>query len=487
MARRISSADLANTDGYGIGVPGFIEREGTNFMRIPGHLSPSVYPILGFLSLIIVGTLALEIIPLRHGGHLPLIDALFMVTSAVCVTGLAVIDVGKDLSGAGQTALLILIQMGGLGIMTFSTVLLLLLGRSISFRSRFVVQDIFAHSPQADLHVLLRRVVLFTLSFEAAGAFLLYSRFHQQYDASTAWFHAIFHSVSAFCNAGLSLYSDNFMGYRDDALVNLTIMGLIVFGGLGFMVMHELARAVETRASRQHFWNGLSLHTKIVLSMTSMLLLGGTIFFLLSEWSTTLAGLPFSTKLLASCFQSVTPRTAGFNTLDYASMNNITLLGTIMLMFIGASPGSTGGGIKTSTLGVLLVLSRARLKGSSDHVHAFKRSIAPNTINRAYGTFAISIIIVLIATAAMLISETGNVPFHQTSGQFMELLFETTSAFGTVGLSLGITPKLNTWSKFILVLIMFTGRLGPLVIAMAIQAEESKGKFYYAQEPIMIG
>ncbi|NLJ28653.1 MAG: hypothetical protein GX433_11660 [Deltaproteobacteria bacterium] len=456
-------------------------------MRISKHLSPSIYPILGFLSLILLGTVVLEAIPLRRGSHLPLIDSLFMVTSAVCVTGLSVIDIGKEFTVWGQVTIMLLIQMGGLGIMTFSTVLLLVLGRSISFRSRFVVQDIFTHSPQADLYVLLRRVILFTFSFEAAGSFLLFSRFHQQFDSLKAWYYAVFHSISAFCNAGFSLFPDSFMGYRDDALVNLTIMALIVFGGIGFMVMHELVRAAEQGKSRRQYWIRLSLHTKMVLCMTATLLVGGTIFFLVSEWSTTLKELPFSTKLLASFFQSVTPRTAGFNTLDYASMNNITLLGTVMLMFIGASPGSTGGGIKTSTLGVLLALSRARLKGSADHVHAFKRSIVPTTVNRAFGIFVISVAIVLIGTACMLISQVGSIPHKESSGQFMELFFETTSAFGTVGLSLGITPGLTGWSKFILVLMMFTGRLGPLVIAMAIQAEESKGRFYYAQEPIMIG
>jgi trk system potassium uptake protein TrkH len=455
-------------------------------MQFRQAFSPSFYIIASFALLILLGAIALVAFPMRHGDHLPSIDALFMATSAVCVTGLSVIDIGKEFTVGGQLTILALIQLGGIGIMTFSTVLLLALGRSLSFRSRFLVQDIFAHGPQADLYVLLRRVLLFTFSFEAVGAFLLFVRFRGDQAIPDPWYYAIFHSISAFCNAGFSLFTDSFTRYSGDAVVNLTIIVLIIFGGIGFMVLHELVRAMEGESPRFRYWNQLSLHTKIVLSVTLTLLVGGTVFFLASEWSNTLANMPVGDKILASLFQSVTPRTAGFNTLDYASMNNITLLGTVMLMFIGASPGSTGGGIKTSTLGIFLVLSRARLTGS-DHVHAFKRSVSQGTINRAFSIFILSVIIVLLGTAGLLISELGTVPHSATRGEFLELLFETTSAFGTVGLSMGVTASLNAWSKFILVLIMFTGRLGPLVIAMAIQPSESKGKFRYAEERVMIG
>jgi trk system potassium uptake protein len=451
------------------------------------HLSPSLYPVLSFALLILCGTVVLLALPMKNGANLEAIDALFLVTSATCVTGLSVIDIGSQLTVWGQLTLLSCIQFGGLGIMTFSTVLILALGRSISFRSRFVVQDVFAHSPQADLHVLLRRVILFTFSFEAAGAFLLFLRFKNELGISDALYYGIFHSISAFCNAGFGLFADSLMRYHDDFLVNLTIIGLIVFGGIGFMVLHEVVRNVEKKPSRRHYWNQLSLHSKLVLSMTLVLITGGTLFFLVCEWSNTLNGFSLPVKLLASLFQSVTPRTAGFNTLDYGAMNNITLLGTVMLMFVGASPGSTGGGIKTTTMAVLLALSRARLSGSEDHVHVFKRSISASSVNRAFGIFVISVMIVLLGTAALLISETSDITQQASRGQLLELLFETTSAFGTVGLSMGITPKLSAWGKFILVLIMFTGRLGPLVIAMAIHPGRTRGKFYYSEERIMIG
>jgi trk system potassium uptake protein len=238
--------------------------------------------------------------------------------------------------------------------------------------------------------------------------------------------------------------------------------------------------------SWRRFWKEMSLHSKIVIWVTSILLVGGSLFLLISEWAYTLQGLPLWEKVLASFFQSVTPRTAGFNTLDISSMNNVTLLGTILLMFIGASPGSCGGGIKTSSLGVMLALSRSRLSGSGQ-VHAFKRSIPSATIDRAFGMFVISVMIVIIGAALLLITEGGELPLRASRGAFLELLFETTSAFGTVGLSMGVTSSLTSWGKLILVLIMFTGRLGPLVIAMAIQSAPGRAQFRYAEERVMIG
>jgi trk system potassium uptake protein len=455
-------------------------------MHLVRRLPPSLYPVIGFLVLILAGAVVLMAIPTTNGSHLAFIDALFMATSATCVTGLAVIDIGTELTLWGQLTLLALIQMGGLGIMTFSTVFILALGHSISFRSRFVMQDIFAHTHRADLHTLLRNVILFTLSFEAVGALLLWYGFSQELEPMTAAYYGLFHAVSAFCNAGLGLFADNLMRYRGDPLVSLTVVILIVAGGIGFMVLHELSGLPGNVRKWTVFWNRLSLHTKMVLNITLWLIAGGTFFFLVSEWSNTLKDLPFATKLLASLFQSVTPRTAGFNTVDIAALNNITLLGMIMLMFIGASPGSTGGGVKTTSMGVLLAMSRARLTGT-EHVHAFKRRISDGTINRAYSIFVVSTLIVMLGTAFMLIAEVGNLPEEMSRGRFMEYLFETTSAFGTVGLSMGITPGLSAWSKFTLVLVMYTGRLGPLVVAMAIRPVRQRGAFLYPEEKLMIG
>ncbi len=455
-------------------------------MRTLRKLPAPLYPVLSFSVYILAATFVLLALPMNGDGRLSFVDSLFLVTSATCVTGLSVLDIGSELSVWGQLIILVSIQLGGLGIMTFSTVFILALGGSLSFRSRFVLQDIFAHSPRADLHRLLRRVFLFTLALEAAGSLLLFMRFREAYPFTSACYHAVFNAISAFCNAGFSLFADNLMRYRGDFLVNLTVAGLIILGGIGFMVMHEIIQNLENPAFRRRWWNQLSLHSKMVLTTSAMLLGFGTLFFLFSEWNNTLRGLAFSEKLLASFFQSVTPRTAGFNTLDFSVMNNLTLLGTVMLMFIGASPGSTGGGVKTSSLAVLLALSRARLQGM-DNVHAFRRTIPSATINRSFSIFVLSVVIVLAGTGALLLAETSQALPQESRCQFMELLFETTSAFGTVGLSMGVTPKLTPWSKLILVLIMFTGRLGPLVVAMAIQPSERKGRYQYAEEPVMIG
>lgn len=454
-----------------------------SFMR---RLPPAFYPILGFFWVIMVGSVILKAIPTSRGTHLDFIDSIFMVTSATCVTGLSVIDIGSELTLWGQLTLLILMQLGGLGIMTFSTVFILALGHSISFRSRFVMQDIFAHSPRADLYLLLRNVVLFTFSFEALGALILFLRFSDEMPMEKAAYYAIFHAISAFCNCGLGLFADSLMRFQDDFLVNITVIVLIISGGIGFMVLHEASRILKNVRMWSYEWNRLSLHTKMVLSVTFSLVLLGTVFILISEWSNTLKGLPLSTKLLAALFQSVTPRTAGFNTIDIASLDNITLLGIIMLMFVGASPGSTGGGIKTTSLGVLLAMSRARLSGS-ENVHAFRRCIASESINRAYSIFVVSVMIIIFGTGALLISEVGSLPEKVSRGRFMEFLFETTSAFGTVGLSMGVTSTLSAWGKLILALVMYTGRLGPLVVAMAIQPTKVKGRFFYPEERLMIG
>ncbi|MDY0040614.1 MAG: TrkH family potassium uptake protein [Desulforhabdus sp.] len=455
-------------------------------MRLIQRISPSFYPLLSFLFAILSGTVALLIFPIKDGTHLSLIDALFMATSAVCVTGLSVIDIGAQFTLAGQLTILTLIQLGGLGIMTFSSVLILAFGKSISFRSRFVMQDVFTYGPQADFYTILRRVVWLTFSFEAVATLLLFFRFQQQFDIVTAFYYSLFHAVSAFCNAGFSLFSDSLMSYRGDFLINITIIILVVIGGIGFMVLHEVVRAEKARLPLRQSWNKMSLHSKMVLFVTFILLLGGTVFFLFSEWTGTLKQLSFPEKLLASFFQSVTPRTAGFNTLDFASMNNLTLLGTITLMFIGASPGSTGGGIKTSSLGVLLALSRARISGSG-HVYAFKRSFSAGTVNLAFTIFVLSVVIIMVGTGGLLITEAREIPSSMSRGLFLEMLFETCSAFGTVGLSMGVTSGLSSWGKLLLVLIMYTGRLGPLVIAVAIHPASTKAKFLYAEERVMIG
>lgn len=462
----------------GDGEPFSMERGFTRNSPVPAPL----IPVVGFAAVIFAGSLALWSIPTRTRVHIPFLDAVFMATSATCVTGLSLYDIGSLFPASAQAILLTLIQVGGLGIMVFSTGLLMALGQRVSFRSRFLLQDTYTSGRMPHLGKLIAHVVILTFLFEGAGTLVLFAAFLHQMPPGRALFHAAFHSVSAFCNAGFSLFPDSLMGFQHSAVVLLTMAGLIVSGGLGFLVLFEAAQAVHTRRP----WRWLSLHSKLAFTTTAFLLFGGTVFFLGAEWGNTLAGLPLKEKILAAFFQSTTIRTAGFNSLDFASMKELTLLGTIFLMFVGACPGSTGGGVKTTTIAVLAALGRARLKGSPC-VHAFKRTLSEETLRRAFSVFALSAVVLATGTAFLLASELGAFHVPEGRGRFLEILFEAVSAFGTVGLSLGATPILSPWGKVTVIALMFIGRLGPLVLAMAIQPATRTGRYAYAEEPVMIG
>ena len=447
-------------------------------------VTPVNLPVLSFAGLIIVGT-ALLMLPVAADPPLPAIDALFTATSAVCVTGLVVVDTGSRLSLFGQWVVMILIQCGGLGIMTFSTVLILLLGGRFSLTSRSVIQDTFTHGSDIRLPTLVLHVVMFTLILETVGAALLLLRFSTTYPFGKALYYSIFHAISAFCNAGFCLYSQSFMNFKNDPLVNLTVCSLIITGGLGFLVLLELKRFfLSSRNPRQA--RRLSVHSKLVLSLSFLLLLTGTLGFIILEWRSSMVGLSVPTKLISSFFQSVTTRTAGFNTLDFSKMANVTLLFSIFLMFIGAASGSTGGGIKVNTLGVLFALSRSRLRGE-ETTNIFRRTLTPASVGRAIAVFAVSMVVISVATMALMASELGTTPHAESRGLFLELLFEVVSAFGTVGLSVGVTRTLSTMGKVIIILVMFIGRLGPLSIALALSRRPSRARYRYAEENVMIG
>jgi trk system potassium uptake protein TrkH len=448
-------------------------------------ITPVNLPILSFAGLILVGTILLMLPAAANGPRLAAIDALFTATSATCVTGLVVVDTGSRLSLFGQGVVLVLIQCGGLGIMTFSTVLILLMTGRFSLVQRSVIQDSFTHGPATGLPSLVRHVVMFTLVLEAAGAALLFIRFSAIYHPGRALYFAIFHAVSAFCNAGFGLYSQSLMDFSSDPLVSLTVALLIICGGIGFLVMLELKR-VLFRAHNVRRARHLSVHSKLVLTLTVLLLAAGTLGFLIVEWNHTMANLSLPAKVMAAFFQSVTARTAGFNTLDFGKMANVTLLFTLLLMFIGAASGSTGGGIKINTLGVLFAFSRSRLRGE-ETTNIFRRTLAPEAVGRAISVFVVAVVVIYVATMALTVSELGTTILEESRGLFLELLFEVVSAFGTVGLSVGITPKLSTLGKLILVLVMFTGRLGPLSIAVALSGREPRSRFQYAEENVMIG
>jgi trk system potassium uptake protein TrkH len=454
---------------------------GANLFRLIFR-SPTRIPIVGFAALILIGTLLLMTPAATTIGALKPVDALFTAVSASCVTGLVVVDTGSAFSTFGQIVILILIQVGGLGIMTMSTLFLLLGGRRLSLTERVVIRDTFTFSGEHNVAFLIRQVVIFALTLEAVGTVLLFPRFMAGRSILEAFFFALFHSVSAFCNAGFSFFSQSFIAYREDWLVNLVVCFLVITGGIGFLVLSELK---QNFPFDRRTWVRLSLHARLVLAVTLLLLLGGTLLVTFLEWNNTLAPLSVPDRLLAGFFQSVTTRTAGFNTLPIGQMANATLFVVMLLMFIGASPGSCGGGIKTTTFASLVVLGFSRMRGWQ-RPQIFHRTISAGSIGRAMSVVLISFMVIGLATMIILITELGEMSHPASRGKFLELLFEVVSAFGTVGLSTGATAGLSTAGKLILSAVMFVGRLGPLVVAMAV-SRRTAPRYYYAEEAIMSG
>jgi len=442
------------------------------------HFSPARIFILSFAGVILVGGILLWFPFSATKGPLRFVDALFTSTSGVCVTGLFVIDVGKDLSTLGQVITIFLFQIGGLGIITFSTVFFVLMGRGISFKGREIVQSTFLHTPRRDFTAIAKMVLWFTFATEAFGVFFLFIRFSMDFPPWTALYHAVYNAISAFNNCGYSLFSDNLMGYQGDLIVNLTIMGLIVHGGIGFIVQYEVLSWLRGLQKR------LSAHTKIVLITTTILILSGAFLFYLFEKNHIIKDVPILTKILTSFFQSVTPRTAGFNTVDIGGLTNATLLLMLVLMFIGASPGSTGGGVKTTSATLLVMLIWNRLKGNLD-LNIFNRTIPREIVSRSISIIFASAFSIAIVTSVLLIAGGG----HPTESRhfFVEYLFDTVSAFGTVGLSMGVTPKLNDIQKYALILMMFAGRVGPLTLAFSLSRDSGGKGITYAEEGVMVG
>ena len=409
------------------------------------HLSPTRIFVLSFAAVILAGGVLLWFPFSAAKGYLRFVDALFTSTSAVCVTGLVVIDVGEDLTTLGQVITIFLFQIGGLGIITFSTVFFVLMGRGISFKGREIVQSTFLHTPRRDFIAIAKMVLWFTFAIESIGTVLLFIRFSMDFPPGTALYHAVYNAISAFNNCGYSLFSDNLMGYRGDIIVNLTIMGLIVHGGLGFIVQYEVFSWFKGVQKR------LSVHAKIVLITTTLLILSGAFLFYLFERNHIIKDAPVLTKILASFFQSVTPRTAGFNTVDIGALTNATLLLMLVLMFIGASPGSTGGGVKTTSAALLVMLMWNRLKGNLD-LNIFNRTVPREIVSRSISIIFASALSIAIVTSVLLIAGGGKLSPTESRHFFVEYLFDTVSAFGTVGLSMGVTPKLNDLQKYALIL-----------------------------------
>ncbi|KZS45309.1 Trk family potassium uptake protein [Paenibacillus glucanolyticus] len=438
------------------------------------RLSPPQILVLGFAAIIFIGA-ALLMLPIssRTGEPLGFIDALFTSTSATCVTGLVVVDTGTTFSSFGQIVIMLLIQIGGLGFMTMATLFALVLKRRISLKDRLVLQEAMNQSSMEGIVRLIRRVLLYSLVIEACGAVLLSIRWVFDMPIGKAIYYGVFHAVTMFNNAGFDLFGDfrSLTGYVYDPVVNVVVMFLIVSGGIGFIVLSDL---IDFRKQRR-----LSLHSKVVLSMTGALLLLGFIVILIFEFTNprTLGSLNWGGKFLGALFQSVTPRTAGANTIDITGLRQATQFFIVILMFIGASPGSTGGGIKTTTFTIMVGAVIAMMRGRDDIV-MFRYRLAQERVLKALTIALLALLLVL--AVSMILSTTEE-------GEFLEILFETTSAFGTVGLSMGLTPDLTVFGKILISITMFAGRLGPLTLAYALGPKKGKELYRHPEGKMIIG
>ncbi len=434
---------------------------------------------LSFAVAISCGTLVLWAVSNLTHRALGFVDAFFTATSAVCVTGLTVVDTAEHFDFWGQLVVLILLQLGGLGIMTFGTFLLLTAGRRVSLAAREAIEESVGVGPK--LGEVLRNILIMTAAFEVLGAVALFFIFlgHEPSAARAAW-SAVFHSVSAFCNAGFSIYSDSLESYSASVPLNAVMAGLIVCGGIGFVVLLDLKDRVFSKDPAKA---RLSLHTKVVLVTTAVLIVVGAAAILALEWTRpAFSGMLVGEKVLAASFQSVTARTAGFNTASISHLCGPSLLLIMLLMFIGASPCSTGGGVKTSTLGTLVIVAYSKLRGKEE-ASAFGRSIPEHVIWRAVGVGLAALSIIACFALAVLASEM----LAGGKGRFEELLFEVFSAFGTVGLSTGVTSKLASVSKLLICVLMFIGRVGPLSLAVALAPKEARERVKLPAEPVLVG
>ena len=445
--------------------------------KLREYLSPIDKVLISFVLLILAGACIL-CLPVCTTGGISFIDALFTSTSAVCVTGLTVLDTAKDFTFVGQVVILMLIQLGGLGIMTFSVALLSLMGGNVSIKWRFTLQNMYSDVSKLPIRNILGRIIIYTFTIEITIALILLTQFIQSFPLHDALWHSVFHSISAFCNAGFSTFSNNLMDYYGNSVVVISIALAIISGGIGFLAMSELFNTKSLRLKQM--WKALTLHTRIVLTTTAILIVGGMLLFYVLEYNGILQHMSFKEKLLASFFQSVTARTAGFNTVDIGALREATCLVLIVLMFIGGSPGSIAGGVKTSTFAILWFFLVSRLKGLRQIV-VWERALAYDNVERAVTLVVVSALFIFFATFVLLVVPT------LPTGEFLQSLFEVTSAFGTVGLSMGITPKTLPLERIILCVVMYAGRLGPLTLISALTMRKRTVNIKYAEDHIMIG
>ncbi|ACA55974.1 TrkH family potassium uptake protein [Clostridium botulinum] len=447
-------------------------------MKIP-HMRRRFTPVqilaIGFAIVIFVGAVLLSLpISSQSGQRTPFLDCLFTSTSSVCVTGLIVVDTGTHWTYFGKTVIMLLIEIGGLGFMSFATLLALLLGKKITLKERLVMQEALNTFNIQGLVKMAKYMLLFTFSIQGGGALLLSTQFIPRYGLAKGLYYSIFHSVSAFCNAGFDLFGNfsSLTGVYNNPVIILVIAFLIIIGGIGFYVWYEIYHYKGNRK--------LSTHSKLVLWATFLLLIVGTILMFIFESNNpgTMANMTFNNKILSSFFAAVTPRTAGFNSISTSDMTMAGKFLTILLMFVGGASGSTAGGIKVTTAGVLIMTVVCVVKGKQD-TEINKKRISKEIVYRALAITVIGLALVITVTMILSITEV-KFPFEY-------YLYEATSAFGTVGITLGLTTKLSTIGKIVILLTMYAGRVGPLTLAIAFARKLKNSSIKYPEEKILVG
>jgi trk system potassium uptake protein TrkH len=437
------------------------------------QLTPPQILVSGLGLIILIGAFLLTLPISSTGAPVSWIDALFTATTSTCVTGLVVVDTGTQYTLFGQLVIMAMIQVGGLGFMTMATLIALVFRKRISLRERLILQEAMNQTSMEGIVKLIRKVIIYSLVIELTGAVLFAIRWSFDMSIGKAVYYGIFHAISLFNNAGIDLFGDfiSFASYVSDPLVNIVSIGLIILGGLGFIVLADLT---EWRRRRR-----LALHTKVVLTMTGVLVFVGALAVFVLEFTNahTLGPLDGLGKVLASFFQSVTSRTAGAATLDIGSLRQSTQFFMILLMFIGASPGSTGGGIKTTTFAILISAVLSMIRGKQDIV-LFRFRLAQDRVFKAITITLLSLFLVIFV--AMVMSTTEPHPF-------LMILYEVTSAFSTTGLSMGLTTQLTTFGKIMIIIMMFIGRSGPLTLAYALGPRTEKELYRHPEGKIMIG
>lgn len=438
------------------------------------NLSASRKLIIGFFFAIILGTVLLKLpFSLQKDKNVSFLESLFTIVSAICVTGLSVVDVSQTFSRVGFSIILFFIQLGGLGVMTFSTMVFIIIGSKMRYQTRELLKEERNSENSGGVAHFIKILLLTVFLIEIIGAMILYWEFSKTMSGQKAIFYGVFHSVSAFCNAGFTLFSDNLESFSSSPVINLTIAYLIILGGLGFSVISSFVYMIRKGQNRFNLTAKLSLKMGILLTFVGMFL------FFIFEFSNTktIGNFNIFDKLMASFFQSVTLRTAGFNTVNLSEVRPATVFISYILMFIGASPGSTGGGVKTTTIAIIIYYVIGILK-SKEHIEVFNRRIDWEIMNKALAIIMISLAYISTITVLILTLENFSID---------KVLYEVISAFATVGLTMNLTPHLGVISKLLIIFTMFVGRLGPMTIALAFTEQKKKSSLKFPKEDILVG